>query len=220
MVRSAAVVASFIAALLAAPFAHAQMIPTRPPPDGPERVGDAVGASEFDVLPWKAPADVPRFVAGAGGHVAFGTAPAVSTGLRISVEAATVRWSLAVEGRYDFPASALALQGATARTSLAGASLIPCLRTRSTWGCAVVLLSRIEGDAARAREGNVHDTAFFLGLGVRVAAHVALPHQFALRFMAEVLLHPFGFELRGREQELYRSSPASMTLGPALVGAF
>jgi hypothetical protein len=218
-VRCAAV-ASFFVVLLGAPFAHAQLIPRGPPPDGPDRAGDVVGASDFDVLPWQAPADVPRFVAGAGGHVAFGSAPAVSLGVRVSAEAATTRWSLALEGRYDLPASALAIQDATARTSLVGGALVPCLRTRSTWGCAVVLLSRIEGDAARPGEPRVSDAAFFLGLGARIAAHVGLPHQFAIRFTAEVLLHPFAFELTRNGQALYRSSPASMTLGPTLVRAF
>ena len=44
----------------------------------------------------------PRRVAlGAGGHVAFGTAPAIALGTRVSAEIATRGWSVGVEGRYD-----------------------------------------------------------------------------------------------------------------------
>lgn len=156
----------------------------------------------------------------AGGHVAFGSAPAVALGLTVATEVDSARWSVGLEGRYDFPASARATQGATARTSLAGAALVPCLRAARMWACAVVLLAHVEADATEPGAPGVSDGFFFLGIGGRLALHAGLPWDFALRIGGEVLAHPIPFELTQNGHQLYKSSAVSTTIGPALVRVF
>lgn len=166
------------------------------------------------------PPDDPHLAVGAGAHVAFGAAPAVSVGVTVSGEVATGRWSLGLEGRYDAPARAHTTQGATVRSTLAGGAFVPCLRARGTWACAVVLVSRVESEGAEANAPTVRGTALFVGVGGRLAMHVPLPLNFALRIAAEVLAHPVPYELTANEHRLFRSSVVSTAIGPAVVRAF
>ncbi len=154
-------------------------------------------------------------------HLAFGSGPAAAVSLRLSTEVATGRWSFGVEGRYDLPASARTPENGTARTSLTGGAFVPCLRARGTWACAVVMASRLEGSASRSDLGTLRDAAFFMGLGGRLAIHLALPLNFALRINGEILAHPLSFELVALDgRRLYRSSAVSATVGPTIVRAF
>lgn len=180
-----------------------------PPPEEPPR--DPVV---------EAMADVPHFAIGAGGHVAFGTAPAVAVGVRASAEIATGRWSLGLEGRYDFPASAHTTQGGMARTSLAGASFVPCIRAKGTWACGVVLASRVKIDGTDASGASASDAWFFLGIGARLEMHLSLPLDFALRIGGEILGHPIPYELVASGQRVFKASVVSTTIGPTLVRAF
>jgi hypothetical protein len=164
--------------------------------------------------------DVPRFALGAGGHVAFATGPAVAVGVHVSGEVATGRWSLGLEGRYDLPASARTTQGGTARTTLLGGAFVPCIRAKGTWACGVVMASRVASDASELGSPNVHDSALFLGIGARLAMHLSLPLNFALRIGGEVLAHPVAYELVVNGHRVFRSSVVSTTLGPTLVRAF
>jgi hypothetical protein len=168
----------------------------------------------------EAMADIPHFAVGAGGHVAFGTAPAVAVGARVSAEVATGRWSLGLEGRFDLPASARTTEGGTARTSLAGASFVPCIRAKGTWACGVVLASRVKIDGRDASGASATDAWLFLGIGARLEMHLSLPLNFALRIGAEILGHPVPFELVANGHRVFKSSVVSTTLGPTLVRAF
>ena len=168
----------------------------------------------------EAMADVPHFAVGAGGAVAFGSAPEVAVGVRASAEVATGRWSLGVEGRYDLPASAETAQGGRARTSLAGGSFVPCFRAKGTWACGVVLASRVAVDGTSASGASASDASFFLGVGARLEMHLSLPLDFALRVVGEVLAHPIPYELRAGGERVFKSSVVSASLGPMLVRAF
>jgi hypothetical protein len=193
--------------------------PTRSTSGKAPTVGPADAGAPPEPEP-AAPGD-PHLALGAGGHVAFGTAPAVSLGLRLSAEIATGGWSLGLEGRYDLPASAHTTQGATARSSLAGAAFVPCVRAQGTWACAVVLVARVESSAGgQANAPVVRDEALFLGVGGRLAIHAPLPLDFALRITAEVLGHPVPYELKANDRRIFKSSVVSTLIGPALVRAF
>lgn len=160
--------------------------------------------------------DEPHFAVGAGGHMAFGTAPAVALGTRVSAEMIARLWSVAVEGRYDLSLNSVeSSQGLAPRTTLAGGSLVPCLRARAAWACGVALASRVTSQGEDA--GNA---SLFVGFGARFEMHFALPQDFALRLTGEVLAHPFAYELHVNNQLVFRSSTLSTTFGPALVHAF
>lgn len=168
----------------------------------------------------EAVADDPHLAVGAGGHVAFGSAPAVAVGARVSVEVATGRWSLGLEGRYDLPAGAHTTQGGTARTSLAGASFVPCIRAKGTWACGVVLASRVKIDGTDPNAATASDAWFFLGIGARLEMHLSLPLDFALRIGGEILGHPIPYELVANGHRVFKSSVVSTMIGPTLVRAF
>lgn len=167
----------------------------------------ALGAEPSDVSP--EPTGDPHVAFGAGGHLAFGIAPAAALGTRVSAEITTGAWSLGVEGRYDAPA------GRAVRTSLVGGSFVPCMRTRGAWACGVVLASRVTLDSASAA-----DAWLLVGLGARFERHFPLPFDFALRLTGEVLGHPAPCELVVRGHRLFKSSVVSMLFGPTLVHAF
>jgi type IV secretory pathway VirB10-like protein len=168
----------------------------------------------------EAMADIPHFAVGAGAHVAFGSAPAVALGARVSAEIATGRWSLGLEGRYDLPASAQTSEGGTARTSLAGASFVPCIRAKGTWACGVVLASRVKIDGRDASGATASDAEEQPRIGARLEMHLSLPLNFALRIGAEALAHPVAFQLVANGHRVFKSSVVSTTLGPTLVRAF
>ncbi|MDB5212619.1 MAG: hypothetical protein JWO86_546 [Myxococcaceae bacterium] len=165
-------------------------------------------------------ADDPHFAVGAGGHVAFGSAPAVAVGARVSAEIATGRWSLGIEGRYDLPAGAHTTQGGTARTSLAGGSFVPCIRAKGTWACGVVMVSRVTIDGSDVNGATASDAWFFLGIGARLETHLPLPLNFALRIGGEILAHPIPYELMANGHRVFKSSVVSTMIGPSLVRAF
>lgn len=175
---------------------------------------DVRGAFPSDSL------DTPHVAFGAGGHVAFGTAPAVAVGFRVSGEVATGRWSLGVEGRYDLPSGKDNVLGAHVSSTLVGVSFVPCLRAKGTWACGVVLLSRLGVEGTEPGGPTVRDARFFLGLGGRLEEHFAMPLNFALRIGGELLTHPFPIEVGPSDRRLFKSSVVSATIGPTLVRAF
>jgi hypothetical protein len=177
------------------------------------------GGAVNDAQPFTG-ADKNRLVIGGGGHFAYGSAPAVALGVRLSAELVSPEYSLALEGRYDLPASGQTRSGATARSSLAGAAIVPCVRARAVWACGVVLLSRVSAEASEANGTRVTDAAFFFGIGGRLQAHFALPWDFAIRVAGDLLVHPIAYELSANDRRLLRSNVVSFTIGPALVHAF
>lgn len=203
--------------------ALAQAGPVAPRPDAPPMAPHPdLMKSEIDQggSAGDAPADVTRLVLGAGAHVALGPAPAASVGLLVSTELANYRWSIGLEGRYDLPSGGPALDGARARTSLAGVQVVPCLRAQGMWACAVALVANVHASASRDPGGGVRDDFLFLGLGARLELHLSLPADFALRIGGQLLGHPVPVALSQGDRRLFTSSAVSATLGPTIVRVF
>jgi hypothetical protein len=146
-------------------------------------------------------------------------APAPALGFRISGELATRQLSLGLEGRFDLAASAESSEGGRARTSLAGAALVPCLRVPLAWACAVAMVSRVEAEAVGVSSPR-SDAFLFLGGGARLVTAIPLPQDFSLRLGGDVLAHPVPFELTVNGQRVYRSSTVSAIAGLAVVRIF
>ena len=220
--RSLGLVAS-ACVLLGTRAAQAQAGPVAPKPDAPPMAPHRdLMKSELDASdsPGNGPADVTRFVAGAGMHVALGPAPGAAVGLLVSTELANYRWSIGLEGRYDLPSSGPALEGARARVALAGVQVVPCLRAQGMWACAVVLISNVHASASRDPEGTTSDDVLFLGLGARLAVHLSLPADFAVRIGGQLLAHPLSVELSQGDTRWFKSPAVSATLGPTIVRVF
>ena len=163
--------------------------------------------------------DPPRFVLGAGGHVAFGIAPAAAIGFRISTEIATRRYAVALEGRFDLPASSDTAEGGRIRTSLAGGAIVPCVRIPLAWACGVVLVARVAAEAVEVTAPR-SDGFLFLGVGARLFGSVPLPQDFGIRIGGDVLAHPVPFELTVNGRSVHRSSAVSALAGIALAHNF
>ena len=222
MLESVRVFALFAVAVMAlSTRAEAQVDPDFPPSDGPGKVrAPAPPEPPKEDSRGDAPLDVAHFAFGAGGHLGFGIAPALATGVQVSAELATFRWSLGLEGRYDLPASGDPSTGTHARTWLAGGAIVPCARAQALWACGVVLLSHVSSSGTTDDGVRAKDSWFVLGLGARVALHFALKHDFALRVVGEMLVHPLPWDLSSNGHTIYKSSVVSTTIGPALVHAF
>lgn len=161
--------------------------------------------------------DTPRVALGAGGHVAFGTTPSTALGIRVSVELANRIWSLGLEGRYELALqSTLTSDGVATRTTLAGLSFVPCLRSSRAWACGVLLASRVTSEGGEAGS----DPKLLLGAGIRFTMHLALPLDSALRITGELLTHPIRYELFAHGHRVYGSSILSAMIGPTIVHAF
>jgi hypothetical protein len=163
--------------------------------------------------------DPPRFVLGAGAHVAFGIAPAAAIGFRISTELATRRYAVALEGRFDLPASSDTAEGGRIRTSLAGGAIVPCVRIPLVWACGVVLVARVAAEAVEVTTPR-SDGFLFLGAGARLVGSLPLPQDFSLRIGGDVLAHPVPFELTVNGRSVHRSSAVSALAGVALAHNF
>jgi hypothetical protein len=163
--------------------------------------------------------DPPRFVLGAGAHVAFGIAPAAAIGFRISTEIATRRYAVALEGRFDLPSSSDTAEGGRIRTSLAGGAIVPCVRIPLAWACGVVLVARVAAEAVEVTTPR-SDGFLFLGAGARLVTHLPLPQDFSLRIGGDVLAHPVPFELTVNGRSVHRSSAVSALAGVALAHNF
>lgn len=163
--------------------------------------------------------DPPRFTLGAGGHVAAGIAPAASVGLRVSTELLSSRWSVGLEGRFDFPASAPSSEGGRSKTSLAGGALVPCLKVPLVWACAVLLLAQVDAAAVEISAPR-SEAFFFLGAGIRLQGAIELPEGFRLRIGGDVLAQPTPFELTLNTRRVHRNSDVSAAFGIALVRIF
>ncbi len=163
--------------------------------------------------------DPPRFALGAGAHAAFGIAPAAAIGFRISAEIATRRYAIALEGRFDLPASSDTAEGGRIRTSLAGGAIVPCVRLSLARVCGVVLVARVSAEAVEVTTPR-SDGFLFLGAGARLVSDLALPQDFSLRIGGDVLAHPVPFDLTVNGRSVHRSSAVSALAGVALAHNF
>jgi len=116
----------------------------------------------------------------------MGTAPALAFGLALSVGLRRGVGSLAVEGRYDLPASMSVAGGGDVRTSLLLGSLVGCAHRRALFGCAIGSAGALSGngvDLAAPRNG----TGFYASAGARVGAEIPLRGRWFFRPRLDVL---------------------------------
>jgi len=161
----------------------------------------------------------PRFALGVAGHVAVGIAPSAAAGVRPSVEILAPRWSLGLEGRFDFAAGSASSEGGRTETSLAGGAVVPCLKIPLVWACGVVLLAQVQAESLQVTQPR-SEGFFFFGAGLRLHGAVELPEDFRLRLGGDVLGHPTPFQLSVNGRPVHESSAVSAAFGIALVRMF
>jgi hypothetical protein len=159
----------------------------------------------------------PKFHAGIGPTMSFGTSPAPAVGLSAF---GGVRWrslSLDLGGRMDLPASRGTNVGGAARTSLAAAYLAPCAHMGPAFGCAAVWLGSLSASAVAVSEPKSASGLFFAG-GPRVGATVGDAGAFELRMFGDALFVFTPFDLRLNGRPVFAASTLALTL--TLAGVF
>jgi hypothetical protein len=169
--------------------------------------------------PQPPPGDPLRLSFALATHAAFGIAPAPSVGFRLSAEITTKRLSLGLEGRLDLPASTETAEGGRSRTSLSGATLVPCVRVPLAWACGVMLVSRVDAEAVDVTSPR-SEGFLFLGAGGRLVTAIPLAQDLSLRIGGDVLAHPLPFELTVNGRRIYRSSTVSALAGVGVAWIF
>jgi hypothetical protein len=145
--------------------------------------------------------------------------PGPSLGGTVFVRGRVKRVSLALEGRYDLPAST-DVGRATVETSLGMASIAPCFHFGWAAACAVGSLGSLHATSrgvAKPRE----DRALYVAVGARVAAELRLagPLSAWARVDATVPLRPYPVTLDG-EAFAPRLRPPSRTERGTAPGPF
>ena len=173
-------------------------------------------------VPPKVTSSRPRIRLGARAAVAFGSAPVATAAFSADVGVGWEHFSISLEGRADVPVTAAVATGARLRTSLLGASLVPCGHYRWFAGCALFSVGALHAEGA----GLAHPaggSAVLLGAGVRAGLEWPLPFVpvLALRASADAVVnvHPINAaRIDGRE--VWRTPPFAGLLGGGLVARF
>ena len=187
-----------------APEAPAVVPPPPPPPSSPA------------LLP-PPPTEKPsplwvRFGVGLGASFAVAPAPAFNLAADVGV-----RWSFfsaSLEGRWAAPAG-IDLDGGHLSTSLLGGALVPCGHYRWLFGCGVLALGRLSGEAAAVDHPQV-GAAFHAAAGARLGVEFPLLAHFALRVSGEALgtIQPVTFRFEGQPRWATRSVSGGLAAGP------
>lgn len=137
-----------------------------------------------------------RGVIGAGAFLGLEVGSEPAPGFWLAGEARSERWSLGVEARGVFPASAYRLRDGVSTVDLALYSgvAVPCVRWRWLAGCALVEV----GGLWVAGPGAGGDPAApFVGLGVRARADFPLLAGFEVRISGDGIGHVLGLAVQG-----------------------
>jgi hypothetical protein len=189
-------------------------LPPLPPPPLPP-------APAVEVPAPRAPRPLPRAAAVA---LQFTVSPLVSSGIAPDVApggaiGAGVRWpyaSVAIEGRFDVPASASLTSGGTVRTQLSLVSAAPCLHLNAFVGCAVAGV----GSFAGASEGVAHpvaDSGMLVVTGLRIGAEWPISRVVAVRPYVDGLVALSRPSLWYNDKPIWKLPAWSGSLGVAVV---
>jgi hypothetical protein len=151
----------------------------------------------------------------AGPLLSLGAAPGVTAGITLQLAVRRGAWSLAVEGRADYPRDAAVGGGAVSAFVGAGA-LVPCFHLRRFAICGVVMAGGLRGasrDVVEARS----DVTPWAAAGARLAVEVGLGQRWALRLQGDLLGTLTPTTLTVGAQEVWKTPPVSGAFGLLLA---
>jgi hypothetical protein len=162
----------------------------------------------------------PRLTLSLGGMLALGTAPNPTGGLELQVALRWTTYSLAVEGRFDFPASA-ELQSGRISALLGGGSLLGCASHRMLFGCAVFTAAALRGSGHELVNAQ-QVTLPYIAAGLRGGVEYSIISRWSLRAHGEILA-PFGhltFEDSSTKEPFWTTPDLSGSIALSAVCTF
>jgi hypothetical protein len=127
-----------------------------------------------------------RPIIGAGGGLSLGAAPRAAATTRLLLGLRWPRISLAMEGRFDPPASDEVGGNAEISSWLAGGSLLGCGHHHWFFGCGVLTTAALRGEGRALVDARAH-TLPYLATGLRAGSLVGLGDRWSLQVHAELL---------------------------------
>lgn len=163
-----------------------------------------------------APATRPSFRVTLAPLLSVGIAPAVAPGISASVGGRWSFFSIAAEGRLDLPASAPLSIGGEVSTSVALATLVPCIHVSRWVGCALGSFGSMRAESKGITSPAVDDSTF-AAVGLRGGFEIPLSRAVALRPQIDVLAALTRPALRLNGRTIWTTPPVSGAFGAALV---
>jgi hypothetical protein len=159
-----------------------------------------------------------QWFAGAGPHLATGTAPKLAAGLTAFARLELGAASLGLEARYDFPASANAPSGkGVVSSELLLASLEPCGRVSRLYFCALLSVGSLRGSGAGVAMPFDRSTLYW-GAGGRIAFELGVVAPMLLRAHLDVVGNFTRTTLQIDRSDVWQSPPLAAALGISAVG--
>lgn len=192
-----------------------------PPPSAPEPAPKVVQPEPSPSPPVPPrPSEPIRARASLGVVAGFGAAPSTTAGITAQLGAKWRSFSLAAEGRGDFPVSSATVSGGgSVSASLLVGSLVACLHRGVFAACPIGTLGVMRA-SGRSVTDPLQDTKFYAATGGRVAVELPLSSVLALRIHGDVLAALTQITLRLNGRDVWTSPPVSGGLGTALVATF
>jgi len=189
--------------------AHDREVVPEPPPAAPR--GQTAAETQRRAL---------GLSASVGGLVAFGSAPSVAGGITFDGRLRLRSFSVALEGRIDFPAYRDALGGEISSSLILGA-VHGCYHRWHLMGCGMLAAGGLRSAGHHLTNAESHTEPYLAG-GLRLGAEVPLFSIFSLRLHADLLAAFFRVTLRATatQEEIWTTPPVSGALGLALAGSF
>lgn len=152
------------------------------------------------------------FDLGVGSQLATGVAPALALGWTASVRLRLDGRSLALQGRYDLPASAMVPDGGAVTSHLWLLSLEPCQRWTRLWICGLAQLGSLRASGG-AIANPMAESTLYAGAGGRIATELLPSEWLFLRMHVDLLGNLTRTILELRNAEAWRAPPLAAAVG-------
>lgn len=159
-----------------------------------------------------------HWFAGGGVLVSAGTTPATTAGLVLGVGGRWRDWSLALEGRVDYPRELPVESGAVSAAPMF-AAVVPCRHLRWFAACLVEAAGATRG-SGRGLPGARADVTPYLATGVRLAGETSVDSRFALNVHLDVLAPLTPTHLAVSQLPVWDTPAASVALGVSAIQRF
>lgn len=149
----------------------------------------------------------------------FGTAPNVALSMGASIGVRWAQFSLNLEGRGDWPASAPISTGGAARASLVAGSLVSCFHRGVFFVCGVGTVGSMHGSGEGVLIRHEGD-ALFVAAGARGGVEVAMLGPFFFRPQIDALANFTPVGLRVDDSQAWKAPPFSALIGAGVFASF